>query len=154
MAAYGNTAGVTALTAHIDYNQDNAPTTADVEGWLVARSGVLNSWLALAGFVTPVVLPEAKAVLDRFANYGAAADAEASQRTAGYREDDEDRREVYFAREFRRAEDWIASGALAALGVPQSLVEAGGQPRGARVGQLIAGGPLDPRNARQRGGLR
>jgi hypothetical protein len=154
MAAYGSVNGVQALTAHINYNEANAPTAEDVEGWLTARSGTLNSWLALAGFVTPVVLHEAKAVLDRYANYGAAADAEASQRTAGYREDDEDRREVYFAREFRRAEEWIASGALAALGVPQTLVEAGVQPRGARVGQLAAGGPVDPRNRRGRGGLR
>lgn len=151
---YGSEAGVEALTRHIEYGAPNHPTADDLARWLTARAGQLTGWLAAAGYVTPVTLAAAKAVLDRFADYGAAADAEAAQRTAGYSDDDEDRREIYFASEFRRAEAWIASGALAAMGVP--LTTDPNSPRalrGGAVGQLTAGTAADPRLQRK-GGLR
>jgi hypothetical protein len=151
---YGSTAGVQALTRHIRYGEANNPTVADLERWLTARAAQLTGWLAAAGYVVPVVLPAAKAALDRYADYGAASDAEAAQRSGGYTEDDEDRREVFFAREFRRAEEWIASGALAALGVPLAPDLASPlQPRGGAVGLLKAGTSADPRLQRK-GGLR
>jgi len=119
---YGSVAGVEGLTRHIRYGGgENHPRLADVEDWLTARAAQLTGWIAAAGYVTPVLIasyPEAVAVLGRFANYGAASDAEAAQRTGGYSSDDEDRREVWFAREFNKAESWINGGALAGLGVP------------------------------------
>lgn len=137
---YGSVAGAKALTRHIQYGTANHPAEGDLERWLAARAGQLTGWLAAAGYVTPVTLAEARAALDRFADYGAAADAEAAQRTGGYRDEDEDRREVYFAREFNRAEAWITSGALAAMGVP--LTSDPDSPQRARpgaVGLLTAG---------------
>lgn len=152
MATYGSPDGVKALTRHIQYGQANAPTEADLERWLDERSGQLTGWLAAAGYVTPVTLPAAVSALDHYANYGAAADAEAAQRNAGYSDDDEDRREVWFSAEFRRAEAWINSGALGALGVPLITPDAD-PPRGARVGLIKAGTAADPR-LRGKGGLR
>lgn len=151
---YGSVDGVQGLTRHIRYGEPDNPTVADLERWLTARAAQLTGWLAAAGYVVPVTQPSAKAALDRYADYGAAADAEAAQRSGGYTEDDEDRREVYFAREFRRAEEWIASGALAALGVP-IVTDLGSplQPRGGAVGLLKAGTSADPR-LQGKGGLR
>lgn len=156
MAPYGRATGddsVQSLVRHMQFDQPNNPTTADVEGWLAARSGILTGWLAAAGYVTPVTQSAAKAALDHYANYGAASDAEAAQRSAGYSDDDEDRREVFFAAEFRRSEAWIKSGALTALGVPL-LVTPPAEPRGsARIGQIVAGTAADPR-LQGKGGLR
>lgn len=129
--AYGSVAGVQALTRHATFGVANAPTVADVEGWLAARSGQLDGWIAAAGYVVPVAQPEARAALDRFANYGAASDVESALRTGGYASDDEDRREVWFAAEFRRAEAWIRSGALGALGVPSDAPPVRGPESGA-----------------------
>lgn len=152
MADYGSADGVKALARHIQYGQVNMPTEADLERWLAERSGVLNGWIAAAGYAVPVVVPQAKAALDHYANYGAASDAEAAQRNAGYADDDEDRREVWFASEFRRAEAWITSGALGQLGAPLAPAEPG-LDRRAKVGQIVAGSAADPR-LRGKGGLR
>jgi hypothetical protein len=147
---YGSFAGVAGLTRHIRYGQANHPTVEDVEGWLTARAGQITGWLAAAGYVTPVTLAAAKPVLDRFANYGAASDAEAAQRTGGYTEDDEDRREVWFAREFNRAEAWINSGALGEMGVPLNPSPAVPSRAGA-IGVIKAGTCADPRLQGRRG---
>lgn len=152
---YGSVGGVQALTRHIRYGEPDNPTLEDVAGWLTARAGRITGWLAAAGYVTPVTQADAKAVLDDFANHGAASSAEAAQRSGGYSEDDADRREVWFARQFDKAEAWIASGALAALGVPLAPNPSSPlHPNGGTVTTIIAGTAADLRLSRRKGGLR
>lgn len=144
--SYGSSEGVKALTRHISYGGANAPTEADLERWLTARAAQLTGWLQEAGYVVPVTLPSPKAVLDRYADYGAAADAEAAQRAGGYSDSEQDRREVFFAAEWVKAEAWIKGGALAAMGVPvQNVADDPDAARPAAVGQITAGTAADPR---------
>lgn len=138
---YGSVAGVQAYIRHMALDTANYPTTTNVETWLTERAAALTAWLSAAGYVVPVVQAEAKAVLDRFANVGAAGDAELAQRSAGYSAQDQNRRENKFLAEFATAEAWIRSGALLGLGVPQVLVGAlAHQPA---VGVITAGTATD-----------
>lgn len=118
--SYGSSDGVAALVKHIaaSFTTTTAPTLAQVEAFLDQRSAILNGWLKREGYGIPVTQADAVNVLSHFANYGAAADAEMTQRPSGYSVDDQNRRENKFEAEFWRAEKYIASGALAALGVP------------------------------------
>lgn len=144
MPTFGSVAGVGAYVRHMAFDTPNNPTTTDVTAWLTARSSQLVGWLAAAGFVVPdwTVYPNAKAVLDNYANLGAACLAELSQRSSGYDAGDENKRENKFCAQFAEAEDWIGGPALAALGVPQTLIGslAAEQPS---IGQIVAGGPTD-----------
>lgn len=127
MSTFGSTTGVAAYTAHAAngngvFDSSTTPTLATVEAWLVARAAQLSAWLALAGYEMVAdwsIYPDAKAVLDRYANNGAAGDVELSLRSAGYSDDDQNRRENKFLKEFDKAEAFITSGALDALGVPR-----------------------------------
>jgi hypothetical protein len=142
MSTYGSVAGVQAYVRHMTLDTPNNPTTAQVESWLIARSAQLTSWLALAGYVTPVSVVDAKAVLDRYANQGAACDAELAQRTGGYGQagkPDPNQRGSRFCTEFTQAEAWIMSGALLTLGVPQVIAS-----EVAAVGQLATTAPIMP----------
>lgn len=120
MAAYGSLAGVAAFVRHMTFDADNQATSADVLAWLDARAAMLTGWLADAGYAVPVTQADATAVLDRYANIGAAGDAELAQRSAGYQAEGEDVRENKFLAEWNRAQAWIAGDALAALGVPRA----------------------------------
>lgn len=115
---YGSVAGVKAYIRHIDLDTPKGPTTEDVERWLGERSAILDGWIAGAGYVTPVTQPGAAVALGRYANVGAAGDAELAQRGAGYSKDSQNKRENKFLAEFAAAEAWIKSGALGALDVP------------------------------------
>lgn len=119
MSTYGSIASVAAFVRHVPFDAANAPTSADVEAWLTARSAQLTAWLAVAGYTVPVTSAtvEAKAILDRYASIGAAGDVELSLRSAGYSAEGEDARENRFLAEFAKAEAWIAGSALEALGV-------------------------------------
>ena len=146
MSTYGSIAGVEAYVAHMTneaghFDTATTPTLAQVVTFLDARSAQLTGWLAAAGYVTPVVQAEAKVVLDRFANVGAAGDAELTQRVAGA-SDKENERENAFLKEFAKAEAWINGRALAALGVPQALIGASalGTPA---IGTITAGTTAD-----------
>lgn len=124
MPDYGSVAGVAAHVRHMTFDAANNPTTNQVTDWLTQRSGRLNGWIAAAGYAVPVTQADAKAALDQFANYGAACDAEAAQRTGGYsKEAGENQRGSRFCKEFASAEAWIASGALTGLGVPRATTE-------------------------------
>lgn len=142
MADYGDVTGVQAYVMHMAFDGPNQPTSAQVDTWLASRSAQLTGWLAGAGYATPVTLPAAKAVLDNYANLGTACLAELSQRSAGYKADDENRRENKFCAEFNAAKAWIESGALTALGVPQLPigVNAATQPA---IGTITAGTSAD-----------
>jgi hypothetical protein len=142
MADYGSVPGVSAYVRHMTLDTANNPKTAQVETWLVQRSAQLTSWLAEAGYTVPVVVAAAKAVLDRYANVGAACDAELAQRTGGYGQagkPEQNRRESRFCQEFAAAEAWIMSGALLALGVPQTV-----RSEVAAVGALTTTAPVSP----------
>lgn len=141
MSTYGTIDGVKAYVAHVGANRTNAPTDANYEQWLIQRSAQLTSWLAAAGYTVPVVQTEAKAVLDRFANVGAACDAEMTQRSSGFDENDQNRRENKFCSEFGSAAAWIAGDGLNGLGVPQIIVGAlSHQPQ---IGIITIGGEND-----------
>jgi len=119
--SYGSVTGVAALVKHIAgaaFSASTTPTDTQVEAFLDQRSAILNGWLKREGYGIPVTQSDAANVLAHFANYGAAADAEMTQRPSGYSVDDQNRRENKFEAEFWRAEAYIASGALASLGVP------------------------------------
>lgn len=123
MSDYGTIAGVEAYVPHQcnaagHFDATTAPTLAQVTVLLDEVSAQLTGWLAAAGYQTPVVQTAALAVLSRYANNGAAGLCELTQRTAGA-SDDKNQRENKFLKEFEKAEQWIMSGALAALGVPQ-----------------------------------
>ena len=124
MATYGDIADVQAYCRHMTFGADNNPATGDVTDWLNARAAQLTAWLAGAGYTVPVTAaayPEAHAILSRYANLGAAGDAELAQRTGGYSgQAGEDRREEYFFAEFAKAEARINGGVLAALGVERA----------------------------------
>lgn len=123
MSDYGTIAGVEAYVAHMcneagHFDAATEPTLAQVTTLLDEVSAQITGWLAAAGYQTPVAQASALAVLNRYANNGAAGLCELTQRIAGA-SDDKNVRETLFLREFAKAEAWIMSGALAALGVPQ-----------------------------------
>ena len=141
MSTYGTPAGVAVYVRHMlngaaTFDSSTKPPIAHVEQWLVERSAQLTACLAAAGYAVPVTQPEAKSVLDRYANIGAAGDCELSMRNSGYSADDENAREIKFLAEFDKACPWIQSGALTGLGVPQAAEQARS---GIAVGRLTAG---------------
>lgn len=138
---YGSVAGVAAYVRHIagsGFTTTTKPTTAEVEAFLNQRSAILNGWLAQQGYTIPVTQADAVLVLANYANVGAACDVELTQRAAGYNADDPNRRENKFCAEFMRAQAYIESGALAALGVPAT--GAPGPLAGLAVGGVTSGG--------------
>jgi len=149
MADYGDVTGVAAYVKRLasggTFTTSTTPTLAEVEAFLDQCSDVLNGWLARAGYVIPVTQPAAAGVLARYANIGAAGHVELSQRAGGYDANDENRRENKFLDMFMMAEDYITSGALAALG---AAVVSGSLPSpvsGLRVGGgTLSGQALRP----------
>jgi hypothetical protein len=139
--SYGSTDGVAALVRHVandGFTPSTKPSLTQVETFLDQRSAMLDGWLTTAGYGVPVTVARAALVLDHYANYGAAADVEMTQRPSGYSVDDQNRRENKFEAEFARAAAYIASGALAALGVPST--GAPGPLMGLSVGGVTRGG--------------
>lgn len=119
MAHYGSVPGVQAYVRHMTFGKTNNPGVEDVIGWLTARSAKLNSWLAAAGYTTPVTHAESLLILADYANKGAAGDAEMAQRTSGSTSDPNSRASKFLS-EFAAAEAFINSGALARLGADHS----------------------------------
>lgn len=123
--SYGSTAGVAAYVRHLlpantsDFSPVSRPTLAEVEAFLDRRSALLNGWLAQAGYSVPVTQADALLILASYANLGAAGDCELTQRAGGYDAEDANRRENKFLEQFGEARDFILSGALTGLGVPQ-----------------------------------
>lgn len=114
--SYGSREGVHAYIKHMTLDTTNNPSGDQIEAWLDERSAVLDGWLSAAGYVVPVTAGDALTALGRFANLGAAADAELTQLSAGFSMSEESRRDVGFEARFKEAKDWIASGAPAGLG--------------------------------------
>lgn len=141
MSTYGSPEGVAAHVRHMlngaaTFDEETKPPLAHVEQWLDERSAQLTGCLAAAGYAVPVTQTDAKTVLDRYANIGAAGDCELSMRNSGYSADDENAREIKFLSEFEKACPWIESGALTGLGVPQVATQAQSS---TKVGRLTAG---------------
>lgn len=120
MATYGTPAGVQALIRHMAVDGVRAPSSEQIAGWLTEASALLTSVLADAGYTTPVTQEDAVVVLSAYANVYAASRAELAQRFAGDTGEEGNRRYEAFLAEWEKAEAWIRSGALAALGVPQT----------------------------------
>lgn len=121
---YGSLAGTKAYIKHMTLDAQNNPTTEDVNNFLLQQSAKVTAWLVQYGYAIPIVLPTAKPILDNFVNLGAAGLAELTQRSAGYDPDSDDARERTFLAEFERVEEFIKSGTLAAMGVPQVVAGA------------------------------
>lgn len=118
--SYGSVDGVHAYVGYMTFDAPNYPTTEQVETWINEQSARLNAWLARNGYSIPItsaVSTRAVTILAMYANQGAAGLAELSMRSAGYSATDEDKRENRLLAEFAKAEAFIASGALGALGV-------------------------------------
>lgn len=124
MSDYGTPAGVAAYVKRLadattgQFTTTTKPPLADVQTWLDGRSARLNTWLIQAGYAIPVTQADAKALLDYYANVGAAGDVELSQISAGYSNDDQNRRENKFLAEFDKAWPFIRDGGFAGLPVP------------------------------------
>ncbi len=119
--SYGSVAGVAAYVRRLTnsastFDATTRPTLIEVEAFLDQCSDTLNGWLAAAGYVIPVSQGDAVRVLSRYANLGAAGHVELAERAGGYDAEDENRRENKFLSMFEAAKDYIASGALGALG--------------------------------------
>lgn len=142
MSDYGSAAGVAKYVRHMtaagSFATTTKPTLVEVTEMLDESCAILNGWLAEAGYVVPVVTARAAAALSRYANLGAAGLAELSQRSAGYSETDQNRRENKFLAEFAKAEAFIASGALGGLGAP--VVDTPPALSGFSAGGLTVGG--------------
>jgi hypothetical protein len=142
--SYGGAAGVAAFVKHLTdktsglFTTTTKPTLAEVEGFLDQQSAQLNAWLAAYQYVIPVSQADAKLLLDKFANIGAAGLAELTQRAAGYAKNPENNRENVFLAQFEKAQAFIASGSLASLGAAQSA--AAGPFLGLFTGGKTAGG--------------
>lgn len=142
--SYGSVAGTAAYVKRLTnasgtFDATTNPTLTEVEAFIDQTSDVLNGWLAAAGYVIPVTAADAVNVLNRWSNLGSAGLVELSQRAGGYDAEDENRRENKFLRMFEAAEEYIKSGALAALGAttitdnlpsPLSGLVVGGTTRG------------------------
>lgn len=118
MSDYGSVEEVQAYIKHMTLDNDNNPTTTDIETWLDRRSAQITVWLSQAGYVTPVTALQAKSALDYYAVMGAAGSAELSLKSSGYDDNDLNARENKFLAEFNRVKDFIAGGGLTGLGVP------------------------------------
>jgi hypothetical protein len=142
MADYGSTSGISKYVKHLtsagSFSASTKPTLTEVGEMLDESCAILNGWLAQAGYIVPVVATRAAAALSRYANMGGAGLAELSQRSGGYSETDENRRENKFLAEFYKAEAFIMSGALAALGATTD--EIGASLSGFSVGGRTSGG--------------
>lgn len=120
MATYGSYEGVQALIRHMTPDAIRSITSADINRWLEQRSAELTACLVQAGYAVPVTEESAVAILNGYANVGAAALAELSQRFAGDTGEEGNRRYEAFLAEWNKACPWIAGTALKALGVPQT----------------------------------
>lgn len=142
MADYGSVAGVEKYVAHLTKNgvfdSTTRPNVTQVGAMLDESCAILNGWLALYNYTVPITATAAVAAMARFANLGAAGLAELAQRSAGYSETDQNRRENKFLAEFAKAEAFIASGAIDGLGetpnAPPDVLS------GFSVGGLTVGG--------------
>lgn len=142
MADYGTVEGTAKYVRHLTQNGGFGPTTKptiDEVGEMLDEScAILNGWLSQYNYTVPVTATRAAAALSRYANLGAAGLAELAQRSAGYSETDQNRRENKFLAEFYKAEAFIASGALDGLGTAPTTT-----PRplaGFAVGGVTSGG--------------
>ena len=143
--SYGSVLGVAAYTkrlanASATFDANTNPTLTEVEAFLDQTSDVLNGWLAAAGYVIPVTQADAVSALARWANLGAAGLVELSQRAGGYDAEDENRRENKFLAMFEKAEAYIKSGALGALGAATVSDDLPSPLSGLRVGGVTSGG--------------
>src|SRR5688572_17675083 len=120
MSTYGSYEGVQALIRHMTPDAARSVTSANIEGWLTQRSAELTACLVQAGYTLPVAQTEGKAILDGYANVGAAALAELAQRFAGDTGEEGNRRYEALLAKWNKACPWIAGTALKALGVPQT----------------------------------
>ena len=130
MSDYGSLAGVAAYVVHMTnssgaFDATTKPTDAQVTIFLTELCAQLNGWLASAGYVTPVTGPNAKLILDRYANVGAAGLCELTQRSGGYSKDNQNKRENKFLDEFYKAEAFIRSGTLNSLDAVTSQLPSG-----------------------------
>jgi hypothetical protein len=143
-SSYGTVAGVAAYVAHLlptsktTFDATTRPTITQVEAFLDQQSAKLNAWLAMSGYSTPVTAVGAVTVLSNFANLGAAGLCELTQRAAGVEAEGTNQRENKFLAEFKEAEAFITTGALAALGAGR--VNAGPGVAGLSVGGRTRGG--------------
>jgi hypothetical protein len=145
--SYGTVAGTAAYCGHMltggTFTASTKPTLTQVEGFLDQMSARLNGWLAQAGYNYPISNSTGFLILSNFANLGAAGLCELVQASGGWDANDENRRENKFLAEFEKAEAYIKSGALAAVGAPQD--NAGGPLFGLSVGGRTRGaGRLQP----------
>ncbi len=137
--SYGTVAGAAAYVQHAanssgTFDATTTPTLTQVEGFIDRQSARLNGWLAQNGYTVPVTAAQAVVWLTYYAEIGAAGLIELAQRASGYSDEDQNRRENKFLKEFARAQDEIASGVLAALGATTT------QPPGALFGLRVGGG--------------
>jgi hypothetical protein len=142
-SAYGTVAGVAAYVAHAangagTFDNSTDPTITQVEGFIERQSARLNGWLAHNNYAVPVTAPGAVTWLSYYAEIGAAGLVELTQRSSGYDDTDQNRRENKFLKEFERARAEIESGVLAALGATTTQVP--GDLFGLRVGGGTRGG--------------
>ncbi len=142
MSDYGSASGVAKYVRHMTnagaFDGTTKPTSTQIGEILDECSAMLNGWLANYAYNVPVTALRAVAVMNRYANIGAAGFAELSQRSGGYSETDENRRENKFLAEFYKAEAFIASGAL--LGLGETTTEAQPELHGFMVGGRTSGG--------------
>jgi hypothetical protein len=127
--SYGTVAGCAAYVQHAanelgTFDADTTPTLSQVEGFLDRQSARLNGWLAQNNYGVPVTNARAAAWLAYYAEIGAAGLIELTQRSSGYDDQDQNRRENKFLQEFARAQKEIASGVLAALGAQRPMYPA------------------------------
>jgi hypothetical protein len=137
--SYGSVAGVEALVRHIagagGFTIATKPTLAEVESFIDQRSAILNAWLGVAGYTIPASNAQAQLILAHYAQMGAACDVELTQRSAGYSDNDQNRRENKFCAEFMRAQKLIGEGNL-----PGAPSAPGGPLAGLSVGGVTRGG--------------
>jgi hypothetical protein len=117
MSDYGSLTGAAAYVIHMTnssgaFDSTTKPTDTQVTVFLTELCAQLNGWLASAGYVVPVTGTNAKLILDRYANIGAAGLCELTQRSGGYSKDNQNKRENKFLDEFYKADAFIKSGTL------------------------------------------
>ena len=143
--SYGSVAGTAAYVRRLtnsasSFDATTRPTLVEVEAFIDQCSDTLNGWLAAAGYVIPVTQADAVRVLARYANLGAAGHIELAERAGGYDAEDENRRENKFLKMFEMAKDYIASGALGALGAATVGDDLPSPLDGFAVGGVTSGG--------------
>lgn len=123
--SYGSIEEVRAQTRHLlagsgSFSSTTRPTLDDVETIIDRVSGVLNSAIANAGFDVPISQATAKLACDEWVVARAVAWIEASQRGAGW--SDENNNRWRMASGMRSAAEFVDKNARgwAALGVPRS----------------------------------